>query len=153
MDLGLVIIFCQSVDYNDHWEVWKPTTGSQLKVEGEIVKLHVRVVWNKERNLWFLIPMALDLSLSSRDQKVIKGQLFLFKMIKFSVKGRLFSLNPHLEWRKCHLTTWEQENESQRKKEPQIPRLRDVVFETCCPTYVCGTMSLFMKQLLDVKSK
>ena len=53
VDLGLVIIFCQSVDYNDHWEVWKPATGSQLKVGGEIVELHVRVViflemvWNK----------------------------------------------------------------------------------------------------------
>ena len=64
VDLGLVIIFCQSVDYNDHWEVWKPATGSQLKVGGEILELHVRVVWNKARNLWFLIPMALDLSLS-----------------------------------------------------------------------------------------
>ena len=39
VDLGLVIIFCQSVDYNDHWEVWKPATGSQLKVGGEIVEL------------------------------------------------------------------------------------------------------------------
>ena len=39
-------------------------------------------------------------------------------------------LNPHFEWKKVSfddflVTTWEQENESQRKKEPQIPRPRE----------------------------
>ena len=66
------------------------------------------------------------LLLSSRHQKVIKWQLFLFQMIKFSLKRHHFVLNPHFEWKRVSfdgflMTTWEPENKSQRKKKPQIP--------------------------------
>ena len=62
------------------------------------------------------------LLLSSCDQKVIKWQLILLEMMKYSLKWSHYSLNTHFEWEKLTfddflVTTWEREVESQRKKE------------------------------------
>jgi hypothetical protein len=70
----------------------------------------------------FVVPffLALDLSLSSRHQKVINWQL---QNDEVFTKNNIIILSILiLNEKSCHLTTWEQEVEIQRKKKPQIPR-------------------------------
>ena len=55
------------------------------------------------RNLLFLFSLSFDLSLSIRHQKVIKWQLLLFQMMKFSLIRSHYSLNTHFEWEKLSL--------------------------------------------------
>ena len=57
----------------------------------------------------------------------VKKSLFEWKHCHISFKWWSFHPIPIFERKKCHLmtffmTTWERENESERKKEPQIPR-------------------------------
>ena len=74
------------------------------------------------RNLWFLFSLALDLSLSSRQQKDIKWQFLFIQNDEVFTKTKSFLLNTHF-WLRFLMTTWEREVESQRKKKPQIPSL------------------------------
>ena len=55
--------------------------------------------------------------------KIMHLKLFLFQMIKFSLEWHYFDLNPHSVIWWLLMITWEQENESQRRKEPQILHL------------------------------
>ena len=98
-----------------NYEFWKCLT-SYLNVS--IAVRQLVFIW--ARNLWFFF----SLSLASHHQKVIKWQLILSKMMKYSIKRRYFLLNPHFESKKLSLDdflmmTWERE----RKKGQQIPRL------------------------------
>ena len=72
------------------------------------------------------------LSLSFSHSKVVikksSNDNFVLKMIKFSLKLWCFHSNPFFEPKKLSfddflMTTWERENESERKKEPEIPCL------------------------------
>ena len=89
---------------------------------------YCKKTWSR-RGIWG----SFFLLLSSRHRKVIKWQFILFKMTKFSLKWWWFHLNFFFEQKKLPfddflMTTWEQENESKRKKKPQIPRLIEVLF-------------------------
>ena len=68
-------------------------------------------------------PLALNSS-----SKCNQMATFLFKMMKISLKRHHYFLNTHFDWEKLSfdyflMTTWEREVDSQKKKEPQIPRL------------------------------
>ena len=80
----------------------------------------------RARNFWFLFPLVL--SLSSRQLFKVKTSLFEWKHCHISLKWWSFHPIPLFEWKKVSfddffMTTWARENESERKKEPQIPRL------------------------------
>ena len=109
------------------------------------------------RNLWFLFYLALDLSLSSRHQKVIKWQLLLFKMVKLSLKQSHYSLNTHFEWEKLSfvdflLTTSKRQVESKRKKKPQIPRRVWLRTKFLSPLWSSRSKSLFSYIVVFYKS-
>ena len=92
---------------------------SKVKYFSQIVDIFSTVLTTYAQNLWFLFPPALVLSLSSRHQKVIKWQLCVFKMLKFSLfHSNSFFLEPKkLSFDDFLMTTWEQENK--RKKKPK----------------------------------
>ena len=83
--------------------------------------------------MWFLFPLALVLLLSSRHQ------MTTFLVLNDKVFTKHFVLNPHFEWKRVSfdyflMTTWKRENESQRKKKPQIPRQSPFIFKVVFST-------------------
>ena len=105
-----------------------------------------------------LVPLALVLLLSSRHQKVIKWQLWLFKMIKFSLKQHHFLLNFHFEWKKVSfedflVTTWERENESQRKLYKLLLTSK-IIWAHCAEArFISDALGLFWRQWLALANE
>ena len=78
--------------------------------------------------MWFLFSLALVPSLSTRQLFKVKTSLFQWKHHPFSLKSWSFHIIFFFEQKKeisddFFMTTWERENKSERKKEPQIPHL------------------------------
>ena len=76
------------------------------------------------RNLWFLVPLPLVLSLWIRYEKVINWKL-CFQNDKVFTRMMMFSLKPLFEPKKMPfddflMTTWERKNENERKNEQEI---------------------------------